>query len=132
MLVVTRYVVPEAEGPAFLQQARAALAALAGCRGHLAGHVGRSSDDPGLWVLATEWESVGAYRRALSSYEVKVHAVPLMYRSVDEPTAFEVLDASGRAAADGDAGERRSRRAADADVVGLGEASAPLVPSDLD
>lgn len=91
MLVVTRYVVPEAEGPAFLVQARAALAALAGCRGHLAGHVGRSSDDPGLWVLATEWESVGAYRRALSSYDVKLRAVPVMYFAVDEVTAYEAL-----------------------------------------
>jgi hypothetical protein len=39
----------------------------------------------------TEWESVGAYRRALSSYDVKLHATPLLARSLDEPSAYEVL-----------------------------------------
>jgi hypothetical protein len=34
---------------------------------------------------------VGAYRRALSNADVKLRAVPLMYRCVDEPTAFEDL-----------------------------------------
>jgi hypothetical protein len=36
---------------------------------------------------------VGAYRRALSDHEVKLVAVPLMYRAVDEPSAFEALTA---------------------------------------
>ena len=41
------------------------------------------ADDP--------WEDVGAYRRALSSYDVKVTAVPLLSRAVDEPSAYEVV-----------------------------------------
>ena len=52
---------------------------------------GRSTDDAGLWVLASSWQSVGTYRRALSHPEVKMHAVPLMYRCIDEPSAFEDL-----------------------------------------
>ena len=91
MLAVTRYVVPEAETPTFLPQADDALAALVARPGCTGGRVGRAIDDPTLWTLTTSWESVGAYRRALSNTEVKVRAVPLMYRCLDEPTAFEDL-----------------------------------------
>ncbi len=54
--------------------------------------MGRNVDDPELWVLATRWEHVGAYRRALSSYDVKLHAVPLLSRALDEPSAYEVVE----------------------------------------
>ncbi len=40
--------------------------------------MGRNTDDPELWLLTTEWESVGAYRRALSAYDVKLTAVPVL------------------------------------------------------
>ena len=91
LVVVTRYVVPEGEGAAFRERAREALDALRlqpGCR---RGHVGRSMDDPTRWLLQTEWDSAGSYRRALSSYDVKVRAVPVMYHAVDEATAYEAL-----------------------------------------
>ena len=54
--------------------------------------MGRNLDDPTLWVLTTRWEHVGAYRRALSAYEVKLQAVPLLSRAVDEPSAYEVVE----------------------------------------
>lgn len=91
MLALTRFQVAPAEEAGFLEQARTALVALtaqAGCR---SGSVGRSVDEPALWVLATRWDSVGDYRRALSAYDVKLNAVPLMYRAVDEPGGFEEL-----------------------------------------
>ena len=91
MLVVNRYRVEPADAQDFLDLARPALAALADRRGFVDGQVGRGSDDVTAWVMVTRWESVGAYRRALSGYEVKLHAVPLMYRAVDEPGAYEVL-----------------------------------------
>ena len=121
MLVVTRYSVPESESGSFLAAARAALAVLAAQRGYRSGRIGRATDDPALWALVMEWEGVGAYRRALSSYDVRVAAVPLLSRAYDEPSAFEVLaDEAGPA--------EGTRRAADADLVGVGEASAPAVP----
>ena len=43
-------------------------------------------------MLVTTWENVGAYRRALSSYDVKLHAVPLLSRAIDEPSAYEVVE----------------------------------------
>jgi hypothetical protein len=49
-------------------------------------------------VIVTEWDSVRSYRKALSSYEVKVESVPLLATAFDETTAFEVLyrqDATG-------------------------------------
>jgi hypothetical protein len=42
-------------------------------------------------VLTTQWVTVGAYRRALSSYDVKTRAVPVMQHALDEPSAYEVL-----------------------------------------
>jgi Antibiotic biosynthesis monooxygenase len=59
--------------------------------GCLGATLGRAVDDPHLWTLTTSWASVGAYRRALSAPEVTVAAVPLMYRALDEPSAYEPL-----------------------------------------
>lgn len=92
LLVVTRYVVDDpAEGEGFRLRAREALEVLCAQPGCESGHVGRALDDPRRWVLQTSWENVGAYRRALSSYDVKVRAVPLMHQQVDEETAYESL-----------------------------------------
>ena len=92
MIVVTRFQVPEADAAAFrddLERARETLAAQPGFR---SGRIGRNVDDPGLWVLSTEWEGPGAYRRALSSYDVKVAAVPTLSRAIDEPSAYEPVE----------------------------------------
>ncbi len=95
LVVVTRYVVPEAEQATFHDRAREALDALRGQPGCRRGHVGRSMDDPARWLLQTEWDTAGAYRRGLSSYDVKVRAVPVMYHAIDEPTAYEALVEAG-------------------------------------
>jgi quinol monooxygenase YgiN len=115
VLVVTRYVVPEHEATAFAAQARLALDALVARPGCREAVLGRAVDDATLWTLTTRWESVGSYRRALSSYEVKLHAVPLMYRAVDEPTAFEDLLTWDAGRADHGVVENEPARARDAD-----------------
>jgi quinol monooxygenase YgiN len=92
VLVVSRFRVPEEEGGAFRADLVRAQAALAERPGHVSGRIGRNLDDPTLWTLVTTWENVGAYRRALSSYDVKLHAVPLLSRAIDEPSAFEVVE----------------------------------------
>lgn len=117
MLVVTRFEVPEAEGAAFLAEARRALAAFAARAGYVRGRIGRAADDPTQWVLTTEWTGVGAYRRGLSAYDVKLDAAPLLGRGRQEVSAFEVLVS--------DDGVHDSGRAPDADTVGLGEAAGP-------
>ncbi|BCJ36529.1 hypothetical protein Athai_40320 [Actinocatenispora thailandica] len=85
---------PDAERD-FLDRAERALAALAGCAGFVHGELGRAADDPTRWCLATRWASIGAYRRALGSYQVKVAATPLLAEAVDEPTGYEVLRSAG-------------------------------------
>ena len=109
MLVVTRFVVPVADEATFRNDAAAALRALAERPGWTGGRLARATDDATAWLLLTEWESVGAYRRALSGFDVKMHATPLLARAVAEPSAYEVLD-----------GDAVSDRAADADVTGPG------------
>ena len=88
MLVVSRFVVSADD---FIDRAHTALKVLAACRGYRRGRLGRSLDEPDHWTLVTEWESVGTYRRALSSYDVKMHATPFLAESLDEPSAYEVL-----------------------------------------
>lgn len=117
MLVVTRFEVPEAGAQEFLGKARTALAAFAARDGYLRGRIGRAADDPTAWVMTTEWVGVGAYRRSLSAYDVKVDAAPLLSLGRDEPSAFEVLVSDEQVSA--------SARAPDADTVALGEASGP-------
>ena len=116
---MTRFDVPEDEAAGFLPQAQAALAAFAARPGYVRGRVGRAADDPTAWVLTTEWDGVGAYRRSLSAYDVKVDAAPLLARGRDEPSAFEVLVS--------DDGASPSRRAADAGSAGVGSSSGPAV-----
>ena len=99
MIVVNRFRVPEADADAFRGDLERAHSTLARGKGYLAGTVGRNVDDPSLWVLSTTWENVGSYRRALSSYDVKLHAqravVPCrpgaavdLAAGVDEPPAL--------------------------------------------
>jgi heme oxygenase (mycobilin-producing) len=61
MLAVLRF---EASGDdeGFLDDAEAALGLFAARPGFRGGQVGRAYDQPDLWCLVTEWESVGAYR----------------------------------------------------------------------
>jgi len=79
------------DGADFETRAHAALAALAARPGYLRGTLGRSTDDPAAWILLTEWENVGSYRRALGNYEVKLHATPLLASAQDVPGGFEEL-----------------------------------------
>jgi quinol monooxygenase YgiN len=125
VLVVTRYVVPEQDVAEFREKARIALLTMRAQRGCRAVVIGRSADDPTAWTFTMRWTSVGDYRRALSSYEVKVDVVPLLQRAVDEPGAFEELlawdEQQGLA-------EAEPALAADAGRVSLGEAATPRAP----
>ena len=92
MIVVNRFRVPLAQGEQFRHDLQRARGTLAERPGFVSGRIGRNTDEPELWVLTTEWESVGAYRRALSAYDVKLTAVPVLSRALDEPSAFEIVE----------------------------------------
>jgi hypothetical protein len=93
MIVVNRFrsdaAGPDVEG--FRAALEDALAVLSEQRGYVDGHLGRNVDDPGLWVLQTRWAGPGAYRRALSAYDVKVRAWALLGQAIDEPSAYELV-----------------------------------------
>jgi quinol monooxygenase YgiN len=92
VLVVTRFMVPE-ESPEAADDLAAGLrrleAALASKPGHLRSHAAQALDDPRHWVMVSEWQGVGAWRRALSAYEVRIEAMPLMVYADSEPSVYE-------------------------------------------
>ncbi|GHJ45360.1 hypothetical protein Cs7R123_27020 [Catellatospora sp. TT07R-123] len=90
MLMFNRFVITD-DTEGFVERAHAALAALAARPGYVRGELTRSLDEPEHWCLLTEWESVGAYRRALGGFDVKVTATPLLAQSLMEPCAYESL-----------------------------------------
>jgi hypothetical protein len=95
LVVVSRFRVEDPDVTRFRDDAHRALATLAVTPGYVAGQVGRNLDEPELWLLTTTWSSVGSYRRALSSYDVKVAAVPLLSQAIDEPSAYETTVPDG-------------------------------------
>jgi quinol monooxygenase YgiN len=92
VLVVNRFRVPAERAPSFRQDLETAREALAACTGYAGGEIGRNVDDPELWVLSTRWENVGSYRRALSSYDVKLRAVVTLSQAIEEPSAYELVE----------------------------------------
>ncbi|EIV93335.1 antibiotic biosynthesis monooxygenase [Frankia sp. QA3] len=130
-----RFAVPGAAAADFPAAARAALDALARAAGFRSGRLARALDEPASWLLTTEWDGPGPWRRALSAFEVRYALTPLLVHAVDVPGAFEVLAAvdppvargagrrdaerGGSGPADAGSGARtyRSDRAADADTA---------------
>jgi quinol monooxygenase YgiN len=92
VFVVIRFRVAPDDQPVFETRLATAVEVLARQRGFVAARAGRNVDDPELLALTMEWENIGSYRRALSPYDVKVAAVPLLSEAVDEPTAYETLE----------------------------------------
>lgn len=89
MQAVHRFRVPAPEAGEFRDRLEQVHALLAAAPGYVDGSVARNLDDPELWLLHTRWSGVGAYRRALGTYDAKLLAVPLLSRAVDEPSAYE-------------------------------------------
>jgi quinol monooxygenase YgiN len=91
VLVITRFRVTDEAAGEFRPRLEAALELLGAQRGYVDGAVGRNVDDPSLWVLQTRWVGPGAYRRALSAYDVKLNAWALLGQAIEEPSAYEIL-----------------------------------------
>jgi hypothetical protein len=118
VLLVCRFAVPETEAVGFTARARRALELLSAQSGALGGQLGRAADDATRWVLVVRFESLAAYRRALSPFDVREHVVPLLSEALpDEPAGYELLlDAEG-----GTVEQRISVLASDAGTVRVGE-----------
>ncbi len=121
LVVISRFLVPTERAQQFALDARAAMAVLAERPGFVDADLGQSTDDESLRVITTRWEGIGAYRRALSSYEVKLAAIPFLSLAIDEPSAFEIVHARTPEGTR----EGMSGLAADAGSIGLGFAAGP-------
>jgi quinol monooxygenase YgiN len=88
MLAIARFSTPLAQAAEFEAQLSVALEAFSACAGFVSGEFGQNLDDTTMWSLVTHWENVGSYRRALSNLNVKMNAIPLLARAIDEPGAY--------------------------------------------
>ena len=89
MLAIARFNVALGNAAHFEAELSVALEALSQCAGFVKGEIGQNLDESSLWTLVTHWENVGSYRRALSSNNVKMNAIPLLAQAIDEPGAYE-------------------------------------------
>ena len=89
MIAIARFEQPLSQATDFRAEIEAVKAVLAEAAGFICGTVGQNLDQPTLWVLTTEWQNVGSYRRALSSTRAKLEAIPVLARAIDEPGAYE-------------------------------------------
>lgn len=89
MIAIARFKLPLSQADEFRAELEAVKAVLAEDAGFISGTIGQNLDEPTLWVLTTEWENVGSYRRALSSTRAKLEAIPVLARAIDEPGAYE-------------------------------------------
>ncbi|MDA9913104.1 antibiotic biosynthesis monooxygenase [Candidatus Nanopelagicales bacterium] len=85
--------------------------------------LGRSPDVPEEWVVATNWDDTGSFRRGLSRYEVKLALGALAPESQNLTSVFEVIG-EGHGT---DWHTRASDRAADAStaVPGIATSGSP-------
>lgn len=88
MFAIARFQLPLADAAHFETLLATALAAFTACPGFIDGEFGQNLDEPTLWSLATRWENVGSYRRALSNNNVKLNAIPTLAQAIDEPGAY--------------------------------------------
>lgn len=91
MLAIARFSVSLAKSAEFAAQLEVAKGVLSQREGFTDAEIGQNLDDPTLWVLMTQWKNIGSYRRALSSMEVKMLAVPVLAQAIDEPGAYEIV-----------------------------------------
>lgn len=73
------------------ENARAALSILQKQGGFLSANIFHSADEPQRYLVQTDWQDVGSYRRALGSMDSKLGVWPFLADMKDEITAFENL-----------------------------------------
>jgi|UniRef100_UPI0040490524 quinol monooxygenase YgiN len=89
MIAIARFEQALSQAADFRAELETVKAVLSEAAGFISATIGQNLDEPTLWVLTTEWENVGSYRRALSSTRAKLEAIPVLARAIDEPGAYE-------------------------------------------
>ncbi|MGH3931989.1 MAG: antibiotic biosynthesis monooxygenase family protein [Pseudonocardiaceae bacterium] len=97
--MICHFAVDPAGVEMFVIRAHRALELLTAQPGCLGGELGRSPDDVTRWVLVVRFDSVVSYRRALSPFDVRAHAVPLLSEALTSQSGgYEVLATAQRGA----------------------------------
>jgi len=92
VLLVCAFAVAESERAAFTAQARVVVTLLGGQPGCRGVSIGRAVDTPEHWVLTARFDSVTAYRRALSPFAVREQVAPFLAECLPAaPSTYEVL-----------------------------------------
>lgn len=84
----------------WLSEAAQALEVLQAKSGFIEADVFRSADEPYRFLVKTDWENVGSYRKALGSTEAKIEVWPFLTNMHDGVSAFEKLLNVGSASSD--------------------------------
>ncbi|CAB4709088.1 unannotated protein [freshwater metagenome] len=125
LIVISRFQVGVDQVAEFAANSRHAIAVLATCNGFVEAFVGQSTDEPDLLTITSRWQHVGAYRRALSTFDVKVSVIPFLSLAIDESSAYEIVHHRTEHSVTDSA----SGLAADAGSIGLGDAAGPAIRS---
>lgn len=96
MLAVWHYSGVAAEAANLRRHGEGLLVALAARPGYRRGQLGEAVDEPGRWVLVTEWDGLGSYRRAMSAYDVRLATAALPGLAAELASAFDVVLAEDR------------------------------------
>lgn len=95
MLVICHFAVDPAQAESFRTRAHRALSLLTAQPGCVDGRLGRSPDETTRWVLVLCFDSVVAYRRALSVFEIREQVIPFLSEALtSESGGYEVLAAA--------------------------------------
>lgn len=125
MLLICRFDIRAVDAPEFMDHAEHALRLLTAQTGCVGGELARATEDSESWVLSVRFDSIVAYRRAMSGFEIREHVIPLLSRARDEGTATHELIVT---AAEGGTERHPSILASDAETVRPGEAGGPTEP----
>lgn len=87
MIVVTEH----RAGDEFAELGRDLLTVLARADGFVDGRLGRSPDEPDVWLMVTNWRDAGSMRRGFGSFDAKVAAAAVMVSAEHRVSAFETL-----------------------------------------
>ena len=80
-----------ADHPTWLAAAESAVKVLQTKPGFIEANVLHSADDTSRFLVKTDWEDVGSYRKALGSTEAKIGVWPFLADMHDDVSAFENL-----------------------------------------
>lgn len=89
--VIAQLVVPAAERARFEQGCERMVELCAESPGFLSSELGQSTDSLEDFTLIHRWANVGAYRKFLSRYEIKLEVIPFLSTFTKDSVTVEII-----------------------------------------